>query len=172
MARTTLDHYAGGKVFADTPEGERPRMRYPCFATGCPMPGTIFPETSKDGVCAWHYGVKPNDIPRVTNTLQAWDCVSFEVREARRILTSELRADPAGIQRAFAAAWERLEPLAGTTWASVLAPSTIKHRDKDAPGGYVDTRHHESYADWAKRLEAFVGLQVVESLSVNQRRAA
>lgn len=156
--------YKGGRVSAD--EDSKPRLRDPCFASGCPMPGSIFTAgTDKAGSCAWHYGVVPTDIPKVTQVLVDWQCVSSEIREARRCLTGELATDPAALQRAFDIAWERLEPLA-PTWVDQLKPGTIK----TSKG--VDTGHRQGYGDWAKHLERFLGARVVEVLSINQRRIA
>lgn len=176
MARTNFDEnggYHGGRV---NPEDDTPKVRrYPCFATGCPMPGTMWASgesTDKPGTCAWHYGVAPPNIPRVTATLQQWACLTFEVAEARRVLTGELRSNPAAVKAAFEAAWDRLSDQVGN-WAEVLKPSTIRHRDKAAEGGFRDSGTSEGYVEWARRMEAFVGLQVVESLKLHdQRRAA
>jgi hypothetical protein len=155
-----------GSLADAIPHTPAPR-RYSCFADGCPMPGTITPSGSGSSVCAWHYGILPTDIPKVTRVLRDWQCVSYEVGEARRVLTGELAADPTAIRRMFAAAWERLEPLAGT-WAAELKPGNVR-TSKGVDRGPL---FPEGYGDWAKRLERFLGARVVEVLSVRQREAA
>jgi len=167
--------YRGGRV---TPDSDAPKIwRAPCFATGCPMPGSIFPGAGQGGTgdqtgtCAWHYGVKPHDIPRVTQVLVDWQCVSHEVTEARRAICGDLATNPTALKAAFDTAWERLEPQVGE-WAEQLRPSTIKWtRNRPQP---VDSGIPESYADWAKRLNEFLGARVQEVLNVRsmQRRAA
>lgn len=161
--------YRGGAI--GDPEPPRVRLRYPCFAVGCPMPGTLWPGATQGGTgdtpgtCAWHYGVQPQDIPRVTKALQEWACVSFEVNEARRVLTGETATDPKAIGAAFAAAWERMRPLV-PGWEEQLKPGNIRtSKGEERP-------FHEGYGDWAKRLERFVGARVGEVLSIRQRRAA
>lgn len=170
MARIPLDSYRGGRVDDDPlPDAKPPRRVYPCFATGCPMPGSIFAgKDQKDGSCAWHYGVKPSDIPRVTQVLNDWACLSYEVNEARRALTGDIAADPQALVDAFRNAWERLEPLAGT-WADKLRPGTIRSRNR-ATGMVSDSKLPEGYADWAKRLTEFLGARVVEVLSTHRDR--
>lgn len=135
------------------------RKRYPCFADGCPMPGTIFTTRLEDGdtgagTCAWHYGVMPSDIPRVTRVLLDWQCVSYEVNEARRVLTGELAIDVKAIGEAFDGAWARLVPLV-SGWEDQLRP-----------------QHGESYGWWANRLQRFLGAKVANSLRVQFGRRA
>lgn len=173
MNRKDFDEYRGGALSEPKLKSVR---RYPCFADGCPMPGTIFPgETQgtgdKLGTCAWHYGVLPNDIPKVTRVLLDWDCVNAEVNEARSVLTGPNAADVRALQAAFDAAWARLLPRA-SGWEEQLRPSTIKSRDPVTRLRTVDSGMRESYADWAKRLTEFLGARVVEVLSTHQRRAA
>ncbi len=94
----------------------------------------------------------------MTRVLQDWQCLSFEVNEARRVLTGEIATDPKAIADAFSAAWARLQPLV-PGWEGQLQPGTIAGRRDGEP---VDMA--ESYADWAKRLEAFLGGQVAATL--------
>jgi hypothetical protein len=152
--------YRGGAITDQTP-----RKRYPCFAGGCPMPGSIFTGgTDSPGVCAWHYRVAPNDIPKVTQALRDWECVAYEVREARRVLTGEMATSPKAVEDAFAQAWERLEPLAGD-YLELLKPGNIRQRTgRELP-------FRETYSDWAKRLTEFLGARVVEVQSVHRRAA-
>jgi len=158
MARITLDddEYRGGALAVATPK----RKRHPCYADGCPMPGTIFTSgTDKTGACAWHYGVVGMDVPKVTRALTDWACLAYEVNEARRTLTDpDVAAKPAVIAERMQTAWERLQPLV-PGYEQELQPSTIR-----------DTAYRESYGDWAKRLEAFLGARVVEVLGVKGPR--
>lgn len=165
---TSDTHYRGGRVEADDPMLQTPRqMRLPCFADGCPMPGTLWPGITQGGTgdrrgtCAWHYAVAPTDIPKVTQVLRDWICVSAEINEARRCLSGKLASDPAGLQHAFDAAWQRLSPMAAA-WEKDLAPGNI-HTSKG-----VDEGHRQGYADWAKHLERFIGARVVEVLSTRR----
>ena len=155
--RTMDDAYRGGRVM---PEEDQPaRRRYPCFADGCPMPGTMFPDATqgtgeRPGTCVWHYGVNPNDIPKVTQRLTDWQCVANEIQAGRRVLTGPLATDPGGQDDALAAAWRRLATEVELTgWSAQLQPQAGEH-----------------YGEWTRRLEYFIGARVVEVLSINQRR--
>jgi hypothetical protein len=170
MARRDFDTtYRGGRVDGDEPT-EPPAQRYPCSAHQCPMPGTLFTGGTK-GMCAWHYGSNASDWPRITGKLLDWACVTYEVNEARRALTGEAAANPAALASLFSAAWERLQPLV-PGWEEQLRPGNIRWRDATQPTGYRDTGFRETYADWAKRLEAFVGGQVLGSVQKQYGRAA
>lgn len=152
--------YRGGRVNPEDAADRPERLRYPCFAEGCPMPGTMFPDQvlgeKRHGVCPWHYRLAPSDIPKVTKVLQDWNCVTGEIEAARAALRGPHAADPKALDEVHAAAWSRLEPLlAHTGWSDVLKPR---------PGEHLD--------DWARHLERFIGKRVVEVLSINQRRAA
>lgn len=141
--------------------------RYPCFADQCPMPGSIFASgTDKAGACAWHYGVLPNDIPKVTRVLLDWQCVSSEVNAARRLLTGPAAADAKAQDEAFASAWNRLQGFIDTTWQAELKPGNARtSKGEEHP-------FREGYGDWAKRLERFLGARVVEVLSTHHQRRA
>lgn len=154
---TMDDAYRGGRVNPDAKEDKPKRLRYPCFAEGCPMPGTIFTgSTGAAGSCAWHYGVLPTDIPKVTERLNAWGCVADEINAARRVLTGDKAADPKAQDDHLATAWLRLGPLVELSgWASDLEPHP-----------------RERLGDWSRRLEWFIGARVVEVLSTHRRRAA
>lgn len=149
--------YRGGALTEQQPKVV---LRYPCFADNCPMPGTIFPgavqgETGdQKGTCAWHYGVKPHDIPRITQALRDWGCVSAEVNAARRLLTGEHGMDPKAMRQARDLAWDRMRPLV-RDWADELQPT-----------------EGEGYSDWAKRLNVFLGRRLNEVMAPAQRRAA
>lgn len=173
MARTSLDdHYRGGRIDGSGGDDPPKPRRYPCFAAGCPMPGTIFLGAGVGGTgdaqgsCAWHYAVQPHDIPKVTRVLLDWQCVAYEVREARRAHTSsELASNPQGLADAFDAAWQRVQPLV-PGWEDELRPGIARSSKGEALG------HREDYRAWGQRLERFLGARVVESLSVNVRRTA
>lgn len=161
--------YRGGRVEQDKPKPQR--LRYSCFADGCLMPGTIFlgavqgEKAEGTGCCAWHFGVQPHDIPRVTQALRDWDCVAFEIREARRVLTGELASSPTALQQCFAAAWERLKAVADS-WESDLRPGNI-HTSKG-----VDTGNPQGYGDWSRHLERFLGSRVAQAISTEGRHTA
>jgi hypothetical protein len=161
MARKTFDNAGTGELHTGSYVAPR---RNACYADGCPMAGAIFTGgTNGPGVCAYHYGVKPHDVPRVTSALREWDCVAFEVREARRALTGDAAFDPKAMTALFTAAWQRLKPLVHD-YAEQLQPGRIRVPDSEAEGGYRYTWGTESYADWAKRLEQFLGARIVETL--------
>jgi len=148
--------YRGGRVTDEPTEPQR--MRYPCMARQCMMPGSIFPAGAKEGVCAWHYGTNASDWPRITQILLDWGCVAYEINEARRVFTDpETRCAPKVLDQLYKTAWERLQPLV-PGWEDALAPGKTK-------AGFA-----ESYGDWARRLEKFLGTQVHASISA--RRAA
>lgn len=142
-------------------------VRNRCFAERCPMPGSLTLSGSGNATCAWHYGVLSTDIPKVTQVLLDWDCVSFEIREARRVLTGELASNPGALKRLFEAAWERLRPLVHE-YAEELKPGNIR-TSKGVDRGQL---FPEAYGDWAKRLERFIGGKVVEVLSIRRNREA
>lgn len=151
-ATTPAADYRGGALTDQTPKVVK---RYPCFAGGCPMPGTIFTgSTDSPGSCAWHFGVLANDIPKVTQVLKDWNCVAYEVNEARRAHMGELACNPKALDDAHRAAWERLQPLV-PGWEDQLQP-----------------QEGERYRAWMQRLERFLGARVVEVQSLRHRRAA
>lgn len=153
--------FRGGRVFSEDDAAaadlQHQRTRYPCAAQQCPMPGTLYPSGSRDGLCAWHYGTLASDWPRISQVLVDWGCVSYEVDECRRVHTaSESAADPKAQETLFANAVERLRPLvAASGWGPELEPKA-----------------DERYANWGRRLEEFLGARVVERLTLKQRRAA
>lgn len=152
--------FRGGRVFpgedaADDAKPQSPRL--PCFAAGCPMPGTLFANsTSGAGSCAWHYAVQPSDIPKVTQRLNDWACVSTEVNAARRVLTGEAASDPRAQEAALLVAWQRLAPqVEHSGWTGDLQPASGEH-----------------LGEWCRRLERFIGARVVEVLSTHRRGLA
>lgn len=126
------------------------RMRYECCANGCPMPGTMFPSGGSRGICCYHYATNASDWPRITKVLADWRCVTFEINECRRVLCDQdICTDVKAQNDAFRSAWERLMPaldMGGWNLAQ-LAPK---------PG--------EGYSNWARRLDEFLGGQVVAAL--------
>lgn len=163
--------YRGGRI--DQPKDKPKKATYPCYADGCPMPGTMFPNgvshdqdgMPRPGVCPFHYGVVPSDIPKVSNTLRSWECVVYEIDAGRAVLTGAMSSDPKAQDDAFRQAWERLKPLSGV-WEAELAPGNLR----TSKG--VERPFREGYSDWIRRLERFIGARVVEVLSVNQHRRA
>lgn len=153
--RRTMDEaYRGGRVEPDEVKPER--LRYPCFADGCPMAGSMFPDQvmgeKTRGVCPWHYNLNPSDIPRVTQRLRDWKCVADEIEQARLVFTGPLATDPAGHDESFHEAWRRLAPAVELSgWSNDLKP-----------------QDRESYGDWAHRLMYFIGARVLEVLSVRR----
>lgn len=152
--------YHGGRVFsedaADAPADPKlQRRRYPCFADGCPMPGTMWatPSTSKPGACVYHYAAVEGDIPRITHQLQAWDCVAREIDRARAVLTGATANDARAQNAEFALAWGRLQPMLDAGWEKDLRPDGME------------------YGAWAKHLERFLGARIVEALSQNRSGA-
>lgn len=158
----TVKPFRGGRVFSDQDAAEPPPpavRRYPCFADGCPMAGTIFPEGvtgERPGTCVFHYAVQASDIWKVTRALTDWKCVSDEIQCCRRVLTSpETASDATAQDAAFATAVERLRPaVQAGGWNDWFEPGP-----------------HETYHGWGLRLERFLGGRVVEVLSVHRRSA-
>lgn len=152
--------YRGGRV---EPEADPPKpRRYPCFATGCPMPGTMWGGITQGGTgerlgsCAWHYAVSPTDIPKVTQVLQDWQCVAREMNAARAAQYGDAASSPKAMDALFAQSVSRLRPYV-----------------KD--GGWGDEferRPGEDFCGWGRRLEAFLGARVVEVLSIRQASLA
>lgn len=153
----TTKPFRGGRVFSDeeAPIENKPAARvYRCFADGCPMPGTMWPGITqggtgeRPGTCVWHYAVNPNDIPRVTQRLQDWQCVVDEMNAGRHVLTGDMACDPLAQNEALTAAWHRLHSVVEVSgWADVLKPKG-------------------NYGDWIRHLEEFLGARVLEVRSV------
>jgi hypothetical protein len=158
MARIDFDR--DGSIADAIPHNPASRT-YRCFADRCPMPGTIFPGQlmgdKHGGTCAWHYGVEPLDIPKVTAVLRDWQCLAYEISECRRVHTSaESATSPKAQDQLFAAAVERLrEQVKSGGWGDEFEP-----------------KRGERYARWGQRLEEFLGGKVVEVLSTRRRAAA
>lgn len=168
---TATRPFRGGRVFdgaSDLPDASAPRTRtYPCFADQCPMVGAIFTgDTNAVGACGYHYGANPGDIPRITQVLKDWGVVIDEIREGRRMLTGSLAVDAKAVSTMFSAAWHRLQPMVAG-WENELRPSTIHHIDKH--GQAVDTGWTESYSDWVRRLERFMGARIRETIGSKRK---
>lgn len=125
------------------------RMRYPCAAHQCPMPGTIFlhgPDSG--GVCAWHAREPENDWPKITRAIKDWECVHFAINRARRVLTSPLTCVDGKAQReALDAEWLAMLPaVQGSGWKQRLQP-----------------KQGENLAEWSRRLDLFLAARVHEA---------
>ena len=118
-----------------------------CFADGCTMPGTIS-VGGKTWCCAWHHGVLPTDIPRVTQVLRDWECLTYEINIGRRVLTGPHACDPKAQNKAFAEAVRRVGDATGE-------------------GGWGDRFEHregQDYRAWLLGLERFLGGRVLIAL--------
>jgi hypothetical protein len=137
---------AGGPDEDDAPPIEQPkRLRYPCAAHQCPMPGTIF--LGADGVCAWHAREPANDWPLITQAIRDWECVSRAINRARRVLTDPVTCTDGKAQReALEAEWQAIVPaVQGSGWKSRIQPK---------PG--------ENLSEWARRMDMFLAARVKE----------
>lgn len=134
--------------------------RYDCAAHNCPMVGSIFESGSQGaGICAYHFGANPTDWPRISQALHDWACVTDEIRECRRAHTDAATAlNPGELQRLFAQAQARVEPLVGTWWDQLKPQAHGRHNTPD------------TYRSWGQRLESFIGSKVVAEMT--RRRAA
>lgn len=127
------------------PEGEV--LRGTCFANGCVMPGTI---SAGNGSwqCAWHYGAQPSAIPRVTQVLRDWECLTYESSVGRRALTGKHFADPKVLMDLHAEAIARvLAATKGGGW-----------------GDYFERHGSEDYRRWINRIEIFLGKRIGQAL--------
>lgn len=121
---------------------------YRCLVSFCPMTGGIFlAGPHAPGICGYHYGTSGHELPRVTQILLDWECVTYEVNACRRA-HREVNVDKA----ALAKAWTRLQPALGETWSAALAPAA-----------------GSSYAHWGHQLQKFLEARVREAI---QRKAA
>ena len=123
------------------------RLRYPCAAHGCRLPGALF--IGGDGVCGWHAREAPNDWPKITRTLADWECAMQAINAARQCMTdADTCASPKLQDERMAAAWARMLPaVLGSGWHRRVEPK---------PG--------ERFGDWGRRLEVFLGARVKEAL--------
>lgn len=134
----------------DLPPNQPARTRYECCANLCPMPGTMFPSGGSRGICCFHYATNTSDWPRITQVLNDWRCVTFEINECRRVLCDQdICTDVKAQNDAFRNAWERLKPALdmGGWNLTQLSP-----------------KQGEGYSQWARRLDEFIGGQVVACL--------
>lgn len=146
MARLTMDDddraaYRGGRVNAA--DDEPKRVRYPCFADGCPMAGTMFTtlgtSPGQKGSCPMHWQAAPVAIPAITQRLLDWGFVAREIDAARALLTGEYAASPRVHALHHGQAWARLLAQLSPEWAAVLRPLQA-----------------EDLGLWARRLERFL----------------
>lgn len=113
-----------------------------CFASGCPMPGVIS-LGGRSWNCGWHHLAVPSDIPRITQVLKDWECLTYEINVGRAVLTGKYAADPKAQNEHFAAAQARvLEATAGGGWGDTFAAKGLDYRT------------------WMLRLERFLGQRV------------
>lgn len=120
---------------------------YRCLVSFCPMTGAIFlAGPNAPGICSHHFGATGHDIPRITQILVDWECLTYEINACRRA-HREVVLDKA----ALAKAWTRLQPALGADWVAELTP----------PPGC-------SYRHWGQRLEKFMDARVKEA---TQRKA-
>lgn len=121
---------------------------YRCFADGCSMPGSIFLNSGRTGTCAWHYGALPSDLPRITQVLKDWECLTFEVRAARAALSGDKASDPKALHDLFVEAQGRvLAATNGGGWGDTFKPKPV-----------------EDYRTWALRLGVFVSKRIHQTL--------
>lgn len=125
------------------------RMRYRCFANGCPMPGTIFTGGSDSGVCAWHFGCNADDLPRVSRCIADWECVANAINAGRTFTNDPMKATAAkGDTAELAAMWADLLPsVLGSGWKNRIEPTA-----------------GERLGDWTRRLERFLANRIKEAL--------
>jgi hypothetical protein len=150
MATTPRRHFSGDESIADSLPHHSTSKLNACMASQCRMVGSIFPGAmhgaTSGGVCVYHYGVVGADIVRVTQMLADWECVTSEINTARRLFTDIATcADPTVLAKAYTDAWQRLQPLV-TGWEKELSPG------------------RDLYAQWIRRLEAFLGGQIANAL--------
>lgn len=116
-----------------------------CFADGCKMPGTIN-TGGRSWSCAWHYGAMPEHIPRITQTLRDWECITSEIRIGRKLLNTA--ANGAVVLKAYGEAVERvLAATASGGWGDELAGSM-----------------QGSYSGWLQKLSLFLQWRIAVGL--------
>lgn len=145
MARRAFNHAEDPEAQTDSAPGGTARTGG-CFADGCPMPGSIN-TGGKHWHCPWHHEVLPTDIPRVTQILRDWECLTYEINIGRRILTGATACDPKAQNEAFRGAVERV--LAAT-----------------ASGGWGDEfdAKGKDYRGWLSGLERFLAGRIARTL--------
>ena len=123
------------------------RMRYPCAAHQCPMPGTMFIEGSPNGVCGFHGREPAHDWPTITQAILDWACVRIAIERGQRVLIDPLTCNDGKTQAAtLKAEWEAMLPaVQGSGWKARLEPQA-----------------RESLGDWVVRLRNFLAARVKE----------
>lgn len=136
---------------ADAPPDAGPkRVRATCLANGCTMPGTLF--LGGDGICAWHLGCSANELPRITEVMRNWQCVTEAINAGRSFANDPARCSDVKAQTvALLSAWNRMhESVIGSGWEPTLKPVQA-----------------ETYGDWTRRLEQFLSDRI--KVDVNGR---
>lgn len=129
----------------DAPSGKV--LHGACFAAGCPMPGSMS-SGGNSWSCAWHYAAQPSTIPRITQVLRDWECLTYEINAGRRALTGKHCADPKVLHDLYIEAQERVKvATAAGGWADAF------------DGAGMD------YRTWLYKLDMFLGQRVALTLA-------
>lgn len=135
-----------------------PRRRYQCLAHGCPLPGSIFLSGhDAPGICALHMSCNSSDMPRITDVLRNWECVTFVHETCRQFLNDPGRCGDVKAERTLLAAqwtelarmapdWPQLKPHGSTLgeWARQLLHFLVWRVNHDV--------HHRDVAwEWPPR---------------------
>lgn len=126
------------------------RLRYPCVANQCPMPGVIFLGGAEDGVCGWHARENGTDWGRITRAIRDWECVSKAILVLRRVMTHpDTCASPKDHDRV-------MREQAGLI-ATACEGSDWHPRTAPLPKELIGQWHH--------RLTLFLGARVKEAIT-------
>lgn len=141
--RTNFDDKAPDAPAQDTTVR---RMRYPCAAHQCPMPGALYLGGNSDGLCGWHAREPSGDWAKITQALRDWECVTLTVNAIRRAMTDPATcADPKAQRETMERLWAQMRPAVLGGWTRRTEPQRLEH-----------------LGDWGRRLEAFLGARVKE----------
>lgn len=145
--RRGFDPSADPKDIDDAPKGKV--MQSTCFANGCVLPGSIRVDGSGSWTCAMHYAVQPSDLPRVTQVLKDWECLTYELTVGRSALVGPMATDGRALDKLYSEAAERVAvATAGGGWGDVF-----------------DRKPGLDYRTWLLRLEHFLGGRVHATLT-------
>lgn len=145
MARgdTKPPAHFGGDDTPPAPRGPQ-RLRYPCKAHGCPMPGTV------DETCGWHYRESPQDWPKITDAIERWSCVARAINRLRTVMCGTQTCTDGKAHKAAIA--EAMADIAAETTSLGW-----KRRIEVLPG--------EDIGDWCKRLERFLAARIKSDMT-------